>query len=231
MRSFAVSCIFAYDFELREKRAAASETPKKPEKIKRSTDTVIISKPIRGTAFKRRTSMTRYEYEEQKKKNNRDVLNSLLEEAADDAALNESAAEEMNSQEEQFDVEQFIQDTLSVRLEAEGKEEVIFADLPDYNEYLYPVVKGVTDNIEEIDDAISRNMKNWAIDRIKRQDLAILRVAVFEMLKFSDVVPLKIAINEAVELAKANDEKSGGFVNGVLAGVAKDENCFGNRAE
>lgn len=206
MRSLAVNCVFAYDFVLREKRAAEGDKPKKPEKIKRSTDTVSISKPV-GKGLKRHTTMTRFEYEEKYKQ----VLELLKDEAPEEPA-----------KEDVFNTGEFIQDVLSSKLEEEGKEEVIFADLPDYNEYLYPVVNGVVENIDEIDAAIVRNMKNWALDRVNRADLAIMRVAAFEMMKFGNVVPLKIAINEAVELAKAGDQKSGGFVNGVLAGIAKE---------
>lgn len=206
MRSFAVNCVFAYDFLYREKKAAESEAPKKPEKIKRSTDTVSISKPV-GKGLKRHTTMTRFEYEEKYK----DALELLREEAP----------EKQENGEIPFDTAEFIQDVLSSKLEEEGKEEVIFADLPDYNEYLYPVVNGVVENIGEIDEAIKRNLHRWTIDRVNRADLAVIRVAAFEMMKFSDVVPLKIAINEAVELAKTNDDKSGAFVNGVLSGIAK----------
>ena len=207
MRSYAVSCVFAYDFILREKRSEAGENPKKTEKIKRSTDTVSISKPL-GRGMKRHTTMTRFEYEEKY----RNELDKVKEEAAD-----EPVAENVD-----FSTEEFIQEVLSSRIEEEGRNEVIFADLPDYEGYLYPVVDGVIQNIDEIDAAIVRNLKNWSIGTINREDLAILRVAVFEMLKFDKVVPLQIAINEAVELAKARDLKSGGFVNGVLAGVAKE---------
>ncbi len=209
MRAFAVDCVFAYDFVLREQRAAESETPKKPEKTKRATDTITISKPV-GKGIRRRTTMTRFEYEEKYK----DVLEMLREE--------EQTQEEKESAEKEFDVEEFIQDVLGAKFEEEGREEIIFADVPDYAEYLYPVVKGVTENIEEIDAAITRNLKNWSFDRVNRTEIAVLRVAVFEMLKFSDVVPVSIAINEAVELAKAGDVKSGAFVNGVLSGVAKE---------
>ena len=207
MRSYAVSCVFAYDFILREKRSEAGENPKKTEKIKRSTDTVSINNPL-GRGMKRHTTMTRFEYEEKY----RNELDKVKEEAAD-----EPVAENVD-----FSTEEFIQEVLSSRIEEEGRNEVIFADLPDYEGYLYPVVDGVIQNIDEIDAAIVRNLKNWSIGTINREDLAILRVAVFEMLKFDKVVPLQIAINEAVELAKARDLKSGGFVNGVLAGVAKE---------
>ena len=218
MRSYAVSCVFAYDFILREKRSEAGENPKKTEKIKRSTDTVSINNPL-GRGMKRHTTMTRFEYEEKYRnefERMAEVYNMELDKVKEEAA-DEPVAENVD-----FSTEEFIQEVLSSRIEEEGRNEVIFADLPDYEGYLYPVVDGVIQNIDEIDAAIVRNLKNWSIGTINREDLAILRVAVFEMLKFDKVVPLQIAINEAVELAKARDLKSGGFVNGVLAGVAKE---------
>ena len=85
-------------------------------------------------------------------------------------------------------------------------------------------MNGVIENIGEIDGYIGRNLTGWSIDRIKRTDLAVLRVAVFELVHFRDTVPLEIAINEAVEAAKSSDLKSGAFVNGVLAGVVRELN-------
>ena len=73
---------------------------------------------------------------------------------------------------------------------------------------------------------ILKNLKNWTIDRIFKIDLAILRLAIYEILYMEDI-PVKVSVNEAVELAKEygnNDSKS--FVNGLLAKVieSKDGN-------
>ena len=68
------------------------------------------------------------------------------------------------------------------------------------------------------------NLKDeWKLSRISKMDLAILKLAIYEI-KFSDV-PYKVSINEAVELAKKyGEDKSKNFVNGVLASIVKENN-------
>lgn len=93
-------------------------------------------------------------------------------------------------------------------------------------EYIETVVNGIKSNLEKIDNIILGNLKNWTIDRIFKIDLAILRLAIYEIL-FIENIPVKVSANEAVELAKTygnNESKS--FVNGLLAKVieSKDEN-------
>mgnify|MGYP002625721127 CR=1 FL=1 len=74
----------------------------------------------------------------------------------------------------------------------------------------------ILDNIDVIDSAISKALDKWTINRIGKVELAILRVAVYE-LRY-DNLDAAIAINEAVEIAKIyGGNKSGSFVNGVLA--------------
>lgn len=76
------------------------------------------------------------------------------------------------------------------------------------------------ENQESIDALIVQCTQNWEVDRIGKIELAILRVAVFEMLY--DEMPISVAINEAVELAKKyGEDHSSKFVNGVLGQVAK----------
>ncbi len=88
--------------------------------------------------------------------------------------------------------------------------------------YIKAAVLGVMDKEEELLDAISRNLKKgWRIERISKAARSILMLAVYEI-RYMDDVPEKVAINEAVELAKQFDEpESSAFVNGVLAGVVK----------
>lgn len=94
----------------------------------------------------------------------------------------------------------------------------------DEKEYIENVLDGVIANLEEIDNIILSNLKNWTISRIAKIDLAILRVAIYE-LKFGDLnTPVKVVANEAVELAKTygnNDSRS--FVNGLLAKVIEEK--------
>lgn len=79
----------------------------------------------------------------------------------------------------------------------------------------------IMEKLPEIDKAISERATGWTIDRMGKVDLAIIRLAVFEIL-FDDEIPVGVSINEAVELAKKyGREESGGFVNGVLAKFAK----------
>lgn len=72
-----------------------------------------------------------------------------------------------------------------------------------------------------IDEIISKTVENWEIDRIAVIDKNILRMAICELLYFTDV-PFKVSINEAVELAKKySTSESGRFINGVVDRVAK----------
>lgn len=76
-------------------------------------------------------------------------------------------------------------------------------------------------HIAEIDEAIKTNIDNWAIDRLAKTDLAIIRNAVAEML-YIDSIPNSVSINEAVNLSKKyGDEKSYAFVNSVLSKINK----------
>jgi N utilization substance protein B len=89
-------------------------------------------------------------------------------------------------------------------------------------DYIKTVFLGVLAKKEEIDGKISENLgKGWSIDRISRVSLAVLRLAVFEILYVEDV-PEKVAINEAVEIEKRfDDPDNSAFVNGVLGGFIK----------
>ncbi|WP_033167781.1 transcription antitermination factor NusB [Clostridium sp. KNHs205] len=76
--------------------------------------------------------------------------------------------------------------------------------------------------LPEIDVLLSEISSGWKLSRMGKVDLTILRLAVFEI-KFDDDVPTKVAINEAVEIAKLfGGDSSGAFVNGVLAKLAKE---------
>ena len=87
-------------------------------------------------------------------------------------------------------------------------------------DYLGDVVRGVCENTDMLNSLISDNMKeSWSLERIAKIDLCILRVCLYEY-KITGEIPLKIAANEAVELAKKyGDDSSPGFVNGLLGGV------------
>ena len=81
----------------------------------------------------------------------------------------------------------------------------------------------IFNKINEIDNEISTNLTDWTIDRLGKCELGILRLAVYEML-YDDDVPVGVAMNEAIELAKkygANDSTSK-FVNAILSKIKED---------
>ena len=89
-------------------------------------------------------------------------------------------------------------------------------------EYAIEVANGVGNVQEDIDSLIESHLKKgWSINRISKTSLAIMRVAVYEML-YCENVPNAVAINEAVELAKKYTIDESKFVNGVLGAISKD---------
>ena len=96
--------------------------------------------------------------------------------------------------------------------------------------YVWQVVSGVRSKREEIDGIIERYSKDWPVERMAVVDRNILRLAVYEMFHVPDVPP-KVAINEAVELAKKyGDRDSYRFVNGILDRIFKEELGGGDEA-
>ncbi|MBC7943019.1 transcription antitermination factor NusB [Candidatus Saccharibacteria bacterium] len=87
----------------------------------------------------------------------------------------------------------------------------------DDKAFVDALVKGVLKTQADIDTKIAPIAPDWPIDQIARVDRNILRIGVYELLYQADIVPPKVAINEAVELAKAfGSDNSSKFVNGVL---------------
>ena len=79
----------------------------------------------------------------------------------------------------------------------------------------------IVECLEEIDGIIEQTATGWTISRMGKVDLTILRLAVYEM-KMDEEIPVSVAINEAVELAKKfGQDESPSFINGVLAKLAK----------
>lgn len=90
----------------------------------------------------------------------------------------------------------------------------------DEKEYIVSRAFDVAANRQEIDSVIEEISEGWSINRIGKAELAILRLAIYEM-KYDNDIPVKVAINEAVELAKLYcnpDAKS--FINALLAKIA-----------
>ena len=88
--------------------------------------------------------------------------------------------------------------------------------------YVDELVAGVQAHADEVDRLISAHAIGWSLERITRVDLAILRLAAYEM-KFGGT-PSAVAIDEAVEMAKKySTEKAGTFINGVLGAIMRSE--------
>ena len=94
-------------------------------------------------------------------------------------------------------------------------------------EFITRETLGVSKNLETIDGLIVKNLTGWEIDRINKIDLAIIRLAVYEML-YENKIPAGVSIYEAVELAKQyGTDESYQFVNGILGKIfalLEDEN-------
>ena len=103
--------------------------------------------------------------------------------------------------------------------ETESNDEINTEDM----NYIKEVVHGVYQNMESLDEKIKNHLKGWKMDRICKTDLAILRLAIYEIL-FREDIPYKVSVNEAIELAKSfSEDNSSSFVNGVLAEVIDAE--------
>ena len=86
--------------------------------------------------------------------------------------------------------------------------------------YMKEKYENILGHVEEIDELLNEYSKGWKTTRMNRVDLNALRLAVYE-LKYDDEVPVGVAINEAVELAKRfGGDTSGSFVNGILGKIA-----------
>ena len=91
----------------------------------------------------------------------------------------------------------------------------------DYYSFGESLVLGAIESISEIDEAISKQAKNWKFDRIAEVDLAVLRLALYELL-FRDDIPPIVSINEAIDLGKTfSNLESKRFINGILDEVKK----------
>lgn len=126
---------------------------------------------------------------------------------------------------------------LLFRVEFNSQEEMaeqmtlFFSDLNDEEEpkvfeeqderYIKEKVQKILDQKDEIDAAIEEKAEGWNIKRMGKVEITIIRLAYFEM-KYDEDIPVGVAINEAVELAKKfGQDESPSFINGVLANLSK----------
>lgn len=108
---------------------------------------------------------------------------------------------------------------LEVQQEEENSEEAVKAV-----EYADKVLKGTAAKLTEIDALIGKYAINWDVKRMPGIDRNILRLAIYEMLFAEDKIPVTVAVNEAVELAKLfGTDKSARFINGVLGKLMREE--------
>jgi transcription antitermination protein NusB len=122
----------------------------------------------------------------------------------------------------QLDVQEQLTDDQAIALfwrnfaataEAEGTQA---ADLGEVQPFAEKLVRGVHQHLAEIDGQIQSASRNWRLERMARVDRNLLRLALFE-LKYVEDVPAKVAINEAIEIAKRyGTNESSAFVNGIL---------------
>lgn len=106
---------------------------------------------------------------------------------------------------------------------AEGTIKKFGAGLEDKT-FVYTIIAGISQNLDVINKLIEKSAPEWPLEQITLIDRNILRIGIFE-LKYSQDIPPKVAINEAIELAKKfGGESSGKFVNGVLGTIFKSMN-------
>lgn len=92
----------------------------------------------------------------------------------------------------------------------------------DFNDFIEKYFIEIQEKIPAIDELITKFSLKWGKERLSKVALAILRLAVYEML-YQDEIPTSVAINEAVELSKKyGADKEASFINGILGGLSRD---------
>ncbi|SMB94868.1 NusB antitermination factor [Desulfonispora thiosulfatigenes DSM 11270] len=108
-----------------------------------------------------------------------------------------------------------IQEVITQRLEDETIDEKA-------KEFIVNIIEGTVAHTEEIDKIIKNYAVDWTIERMSIVDRNILRIAIYEM-NYSKMTPIKVILNEAIELAKIfGSDKSPKFINGVLGKIKED---------
>jgi transcription antitermination protein NusB len=104
----------------------------------------------------------------------------------------------------------------------QNEAELVITDEIQLKHYVVEHVNGIWEHKVAIDDILEHYLKGWQMSRLSRVDRQILRLATFEMI-FANDVPAKVAVNEAIDLAKHfGTEDSGKFVNGVLGKMIQE---------
>ena len=89
--------------------------------------------------------------------------------------------------------------------------------------YIYAVYFGVAEHRSELDAMIEKHAKGWTVSRMSRVSRSVLRLSCYEMMFMRESVPVRVSINEAIELSKKYDsDKARGFINGILNAVKNE---------
>ncbi|MBO6158422.1 MAG: transcription antitermination factor NusB [Firmicutes bacterium] len=119
----------------------------------------------------------------------------------------------------EFRPKENIQELAEIYLELVPEEPANLAE----RDFILREVNGTMEHVAELDEAIAACVHGWSLNRLSKVDLAILRLALYEI-RYEEDIPERVSINEAVELAKKySQEAARGFVNGILANFAKSE--------
>ncbi|HBK58545.1 MAG TPA: transcription antitermination factor NusB [Spirochaetaceae bacterium] len=114
---------------------------------------------------------------------------------------------------------QALSDLLSFEWLDEEKKEHYESEILDFAKLM---IAGTIEKIDVVDTMIRRHLQHWSFERLRKVDLAILRVGAYSIL-YQDDIPPQISIDEAIEIAKEySGEDSFRFINGVLDGIRKD---------
>ena len=114
--------------------------------------------------------------------------------------------------EKSFNEDLSVDEIIEIAIESEVIEE---------DKFMSKLLAAAEENLVTVDGEIEKNLKGWSKSRISKVSLALLRLAISEMLYFDDI-PVGVSINEAVEICKiygSDEDKS--FINGVLGSVAR----------
>lgn len=137
--------------------------------------------------------------------------------------------EDMRWAEDKEIVKSLVEKTIK-SLNEEGKAEIqkLSLDWEDDREFMKKLFQGTVDLNEKHRDLISQNTKNWEVDRLPLTDRIILEMAIAELTEFPNI-PVKVSINEYIELAKQySTPKSRQFINGILDVIAKELKTSGS---
>lgn len=112
-----------------------------------------------------------------------------------------------------------IESTVNLYLENFAEEAVNDSD----RAFIVQEIVGTTSRTKELDEKIAGALKGWTLSRLSKVDLAILRLAVYEILH-DDSIPVSVSINEAINLAKKySQDAAPAFINGVLGSVVPED--------